>query len=159
MARSFRPLQSQQLPRVTVLINNKSKWSEELRDISTQGWNTKMVDNFDQDLDVMIQCKPKQIVCVVNGADLLFEWKRKQQVRSDSIPITHSVYWGPCPMNAIFVCLFETADFEDSKGVHVLQALVRCGHHQTRFGNTESGSDIQPIARYQHRNALCQRSQ
>lgn len=71
-----------------MLINNKSKWSKELQDISSQGWNTKMVDNFGQDLDVMIQCKPKQIVCVINGADLLFQWKRKEQVQSESICVT-----------------------------------------------------------------------
>ena len=88
MARSLPSNQRHGLPSLTVLINNKSKWSKELQDISSQGWNTKMVDNFGQDLDVMIQCKPKQIVCVINGADLLFQWKRKEQVQSESICVT-----------------------------------------------------------------------
>eukprot|EP01083_Nonionella_stella_P004124 11879_1 len=68
------------MPNVTLLINKKSKWFSELNEICREGYNTKSTTNFDRKLDVMIQTKPKQVVCVINGADLMFVWKRKEEI-------------------------------------------------------------------------------
>ena len=74
---------SSTMPSMTVLINKNSKWYTELQEICSQGYKTRTVTTFGQNLDVMVQSRPKQIVCVINGADLLFEWKRTEQVRSE----------------------------------------------------------------------------
>ena len=72
------------LSKIAVIINSKSKWCNELYDICRQGYQTKTTSNFIQDIDVIINCKPKQIICLINGCDLCFQWKRKQQVCSIS---------------------------------------------------------------------------
>ena len=69
------------MPNITLLINKQSKWHKELTELCSQGYNTISVSNFNQNLDVMIQSKPKQIVSVLNGADLLFEWKRNDEIK------------------------------------------------------------------------------
>ena len=74
MAASSKPINR------NLLINTKSKWYTELFEICSQGYSVRGNSTFPVNLDVMIQCKPKQIVCLINGCDLLFEWKRKQQI-------------------------------------------------------------------------------
>ena len=64
-----------------ILINEKSKWYSELVAICNQGYSVSTATTIEQALDVMILMKPKKgIICVVNGADLLFKWKRNEQV-------------------------------------------------------------------------------
>lgn len=64
---------------LNILINSKSKWYKELFEICSQGYSVKGNSTFPVNIDVMIQCRPKQIVCIINGRDLLFEWKRNKQ--------------------------------------------------------------------------------
>ncbi len=65
---------------ITLLLNKKSKYYSELESICVQGYKVISTSNFSHNLDVMIQCKPKQIICVINGSDLLFEWKRNKEL-------------------------------------------------------------------------------